>query len=169
MDITVKTRFLKDTPRKLRLTASVIRGMKVANAAATLAFVSKAAANPLRKSVVSAMAILKEKGLDEEKFSIKMVRSDQGPRLKRRIMKSRGQSSMVQKRMTHLTLTISDEITTKESKRRSTTQMDADKAKKGKTSADITTQIIADQRPSASENQRLNQRNNISASNQSKE
>lgn len=125
MDITVKTRFLKDTPRKLRLTATAIRGMKVADAAATLAFVSKAAASPLRKSVVSAMAILKEKGLDEEKFSIKMVRSDQGPRLKRRIMKSRGQSSLVQKRMAHLTLTISDEIIDR--KLRNTKSKDRDK------------------------------------------
>ncbi len=110
MEITVKNRFTKDTPRKLRLVADAVKRMPALKARDSLTFINKAAAKPILKTLNSALAIVKEKGLEADQFKLGAVRCDQGPRIKRRLMKSRGQSTLIQKRMSHLTLTITDEI-----------------------------------------------------------
>lgn len=110
MEITVKSRFTKDTPRKLRLVADTVKRMPALKARDSLTFINKAAAKPILKTLNSALAIVKENGLEADKFKLGAVRCDQGPRVKRRLMKSRGQSTMIQKRMSHLTLTITDQI-----------------------------------------------------------
>jgi large subunit ribosomal protein L22 len=108
MDIRVQEKFIKTTPRKMRLVATELKSKSARFAYDSLKFVNKAAAVELGAALKSALAIVKEKDLSEEAFTIREIRCDMGPRLKRRIMKSRGQSSLIQKRMCHLTLIISD-------------------------------------------------------------
>lgn len=117
MEITVKEKYLKTTPRKLRLVADQFKNKPAKDTAEILTFVNKAAASKLRSAILSALAIAKEKDLDGEKFKIKEIRCDQGSRLKRRIMRSRGQSSLIQKRLTHLTIILSDQLNEKVAKK----------------------------------------------------
>lgn len=56
----------------------------------------------------SAIAIGKENDLDLSKLYIKSVYCSEGPRLKRRQVKARGRSDAITKRMSHITLMISD-------------------------------------------------------------
>lgn len=108
MEITVKSKFIKTTPRKIRLVAGAVKYKKATEAASLLKFINKEAATPIYKTLKSALAIVKEKQLEEDKFILSGISCNQGPRIKRQIMKSRGQSSLIQKRMAHLILTISD-------------------------------------------------------------
>jgi len=108
MDIRVQEKFIKTAPRKMRLVATEFKSKQARFAYDSLKFVNKAAATELAAALKSALAIVKEKDLVEDAFTIREIRCDMGPRLKRRIMKSRGQSSLIQKRMTHLSVTISD-------------------------------------------------------------
>lgn len=110
MEIKVKSRFVRTTPRKLRLVAAVLKNQPAVDAKAKLKLLNKHAAKPIILALSSALAIAKERDLDAEKFVVVGIRCDQGPRLKRRIMKSRGQASQIQKRMSHLSLIISDDL-----------------------------------------------------------
>ena len=109
MDITVKAKFIKTTPRKLRLVASGLKHKKAVEAAEILRFINKAAAGPMLKALNSALAIVRERSLQEEKFYLQQINCDQGPKLKRRVYRSRGRATAIEKKMSHLSITLSDE------------------------------------------------------------
>ena len=60
--------------------------------------------------VKSGLAAAKESDLDVDKVYIKSVNCTEGPRLKRRLIGSRGRAKPILKRMCHLNLIVSDEI-----------------------------------------------------------
>ena len=72
----------RQSPRKVRLLADLVRGKKVADALATLRFVDKRAAGPFSKVIESAVANAKQAGADTSKLFIKSVAVDKGTVLK---------------------------------------------------------------------------------------
>ena len=56
MEATAKTRHLKGSPRKTRLVIDLIRGENVSRALAILKFTEKRAADPIAKTLRSAIA-----------------------------------------------------------------------------------------------------------------
>lgn len=150
MDIKVQGRFLKTTPRKLRLVAEGVRNKPAKASLDMLKFLNKAAAKEMGDAIKSALAIVRERDLNEDDFTVKELRLDQGPRLKRRIMKSRGQSSLIQKRMTHLSLIISDDkrVESKKGKPKKSDRAENSskiKNQKENKSDDIKTEVVAEQ------------------------
>jgi large subunit ribosomal protein L22 len=109
MNIIVKAKFIKTAPRKLRLVADGVKYKKALEAADLLRFINKSAAKPILKALNSALAIIKEKSLEEDKFYLSRINCDQGPRLKRRVFRSRGRATAISKGMSHLTVTLSDD------------------------------------------------------------
>ncbi len=97
--------FLKNyrqSPRKVRLIADLVRGKKVNDALATLKFVDKRASGPFAKVIQSAVANAKDQGKNIENLFIKTVAVDKGTVLKRFIPRARGSASRINKRNSHI-------------------------------------------------------------------
>jgi len=94
----------RQSPRKVRLLADLVRGKKVADALTTLRFVDKRAAGPFSKVIESAVANAKDHGNDTEKLFIKAVAVDKGTVLKRFMPRARGSASRINKRNSHISV-----------------------------------------------------------------
>jgi large subunit ribosomal protein L22 len=94
------------SPRKMRLLADLIRGMKVEKALAVLAHNPKHPAAPLRKLVLSAISNWKAKneGADESELVIKTIFVDNARVIKRMRPAPQGRGYRVRKRSNHITL-----------------------------------------------------------------
>lgn len=94
----------RQSPRKVRLLADLIRGKKVADALNTLSFIDKRAAEPFAKVVRSAQANAKQQGADLGKLIIKNVVVNKGTVIKRYMPRARGSASPIRKRSSHITV-----------------------------------------------------------------
>ena len=91
------------TPRKVSLVASLVRGRSVADALVILENVPKRAALPVKKVIASAAAnATNNHGLDGKTLQIKTLSVTAGPRLKRFKPASRGRALPFQKRSSHI-------------------------------------------------------------------
>lgn len=113
MEIKASARYIKTAPRKIRSVCDLIRGKKLTNSISQLSFLKKQAALDLLSLLKSAVANAKQKDLKPENLHIKEIRCDQGPSLKRILLRSRGRASQIKKTMSHVTLILSDERSTK--------------------------------------------------------
>ncbi|MDD4062532.1 MAG: 50S ribosomal protein L22 [Candidatus Pacebacteria bacterium] len=108
MDIKVKLRYLKIAPRKVRLSADAIRGESAVKAKSLLTFMVKKPSEPLLKLLNSGIASAKnEYGIEESKLYISEIRVDEAPKIKRWMPRARGSASPIQKKSSHITLTLS--------------------------------------------------------------
>jgi large subunit ribosomal protein L22 len=98
----------RQSPRKVRLLADLVRGKKVADALATLRFVDKRAAGPFAKVIASAIANAKLQGKDESKLFIKAVAVDKAATLKRSMPRARGSASRINKRNSHISVELGE-------------------------------------------------------------
>jgi large subunit ribosomal protein L22 len=94
----------RQSPRKVRLIADLVRGKKVADALTILRFVDKRAAGPFAKVIASAAANAKQAGADETKLFIKTVAVDKAATIKRSMPRARGSASRINKRNSHITV-----------------------------------------------------------------
>ena len=97
--------FLKNyrqSPRKVRLIADLVRGKKVNDALTTLKFVDKRAAGPFAKVISSAAANATDQGKNLENLFIKTVAVDKGVVFKRFMPRARGSASRINKRNSHI-------------------------------------------------------------------
>jgi large subunit ribosomal protein L22 len=94
----------RQSPRKVRLIADLVRGKKVADALTTLRFVDKRASGPFAKVIASAVANAKQTGADETKLFIKAVAVDKAATIKRSMPRARGSASRINKRNSHITV-----------------------------------------------------------------
>lgn len=118
MDITVKSLYLKTSPRKVAPALFMMRGQNAEKAMISLKLTNRKASGFASDLLKSALAIAKENDLDLDKMVVKEVYCNEGPRLKRRQIKARGRADAIQKRMSHLTIVITDnnEVESKKSK-----------------------------------------------------
>jgi large subunit ribosomal protein L22 len=98
------------SPRKMRLLADLIRGMKVEKALAVLEFSAKHSSEPMRKLVLSAINNWKQKneGGDESQLVIASVFVDGARTLKRMRPAPQGRGYRVRKRSNHVTVIVDD-------------------------------------------------------------
>ena len=94
----------RQSPRKVRLIADLVRGKKVSEALAVLKFAEKRAADPFAKVIASAKANAVQAGADADKLFIKMVAVNKGTVLKRFRARARGSASRINKRNSHITV-----------------------------------------------------------------
>ena len=92
----------RQSPRKVRLLADLVRGKKVSEALGVLQFAEKRAAGPFAKVIRSAEANAVQAGVDAEKLFIKTVTVDQAATLKRFRARARGSASRINKRSSHI-------------------------------------------------------------------
>lgn len=108
MEVTVKAKFNRTAPRKLRLVADLVRGWDAEKALQQLRFVPKAAAQDLTKTLQSAIGAAKESNMDLDNTYIKFLMINEGPSLKRRVYASRGRAQGIKKRMSHIVMTLAE-------------------------------------------------------------
>ena len=108
--IVSKLKYLRIAPRKVRLVAALIRRKKVNDAQKILQFTIKNWASPMLGVLNTAISDAKNNfQLEENNLYIKEVRVDGGPINKRWRARSRGMAAPIQKKTSHITITL-DEI-----------------------------------------------------------
>lgn len=103
---TAKLNYLRIAPRKTRSVADLIRGLSVNDAEAQLLVQRRRPAKALLKLLRSAVANAKNNKLNSDHLFVAEIRVDGGPMLKRYLPRARGSASPIQKKMSHVTLTL---------------------------------------------------------------
>lgn len=109
MEITAKARFIKMSPRKVRLVVNVIRGKIVDDALSYLDFLNKLAVIPVKKVLLSAIANAHHNlNIEKNNLRIKSITVDEGPKFKRYMPKAHGRATVIRKRTSHINLILEE-------------------------------------------------------------
>ena len=101
--IIAKLNNYRQSPRKVRLVANLVKGKRVAEALDILDFAVKRASLPLKNLIESAVANAKNNfNLDRETLVVKEFKVDVGAILYRRMPRARGTAYPIRKRTTHV-------------------------------------------------------------------
>src|SRR3954467_15825418 len=98
----------RQSPRKVRLVAGLIRGKKVGEAQVELDFLAKGASVPLKKLLNSAISNAKNMGIEADNLFIKELRVDKGVTLKRMMPAAMGSGHRINKRSSHVMITLAE-------------------------------------------------------------
>lgn len=140
MKVQARSKYLKISARKLRLSADLVRGMKVVDAGDLLRVTNKKSAVLVSDTLRSAVANAENNlNLAKRNLSIDEIRVDEGPMLKRIRPRARGSASPIMHRMAHLTIILTDEAKPTQIKSvsvdKKTTKATGEQSTKAKTTA----------------------------------
>lgn len=108
-EVRAVTRYVRMSPRKVRLVVDQVRGLAVDEALAILKFTPKAAAKPVAKVIRSAIANAEENfGLSREDLYVSKIFVDVGPTHKRWMAGARGRFKPILKRTSHITVVLEE-------------------------------------------------------------
>jgi large subunit ribosomal protein L22 len=109
MAFEAKLKYLRISPRKVRLVADLVRGKKAEEAQAILTFTVKRACLPVLKLLNSALANAKNVAQkDASTLFISKITVDEGPTLKRILPRAKGKADRIMKRSSHITLVLDE-------------------------------------------------------------
>ena len=109
MEARAYLKFLRISPRKVKIVCDLIRGKDIETARAYLLQTPKAASEPMLKLLNSAVANAETNhGMDADKLYVSTVLADPGPTLKRGMARAKGSYNRILKRTTHLTIGVSE-------------------------------------------------------------
>lgn len=95
----------RQSPRKVRLVADLMRGKKLDRALTEVKFLSKRAALPLEKLINSAVANAKQNfNIERDDLFIKDIQVNKGYTLKRWMPRAFGRAAPVHKHASHITI-----------------------------------------------------------------
>jgi len=101
--ITAKLNDYRQSPRKVRLVANLVKGKRIGDAKNTLTFLIKRASKPLADLIDSAVANASHNfNIGADKLYVKEFRVDEGVVLKRRMPRARGMAYPINKRTSHV-------------------------------------------------------------------
>ncbi len=103
---TAKHRYARISPRKVRLVTSLIANRRTGEALDILHFTQKRASVFVLKTLKSAMANADEQEADMGRLVIREARVDAGPVIKRWHPKDRGRAHPINKRTSHIVITV---------------------------------------------------------------
>jgi large subunit ribosomal protein L22 len=103
----IKVKNIAQSPQKLRLVADLIRGKSVSEAMDILQLTNKKGCTFLNKALLSAVASARELySVDKDELKISSVSVDEAQTFKRGRFASRGRSSRILKRRSHINLEV---------------------------------------------------------------
>jgi large subunit ribosomal protein L22 len=114
MEFRAEAKYLRVSPQKVRLVLDLIKGLRVEEALNTLAFTKKGIAPTvhklLRSAIENANYVGQEKGIDVDVdgLFVKNAISNEGPRMKRIRPAPMGRAFRYQRRMTHISIILSE-------------------------------------------------------------
>jgi len=109
MEITHRTNNLRIAPRKLRLVADQVRHFDANKAMAVLPLVINRGGGLIATSLKSAIQVAEDNNLDPATLVIQRIWADEGRKMKRSVHKSHGQSRMIMKFSSHLSIVLKGE------------------------------------------------------------
>jgi large subunit ribosomal protein L22 len=112
--------FLKNyrqSPRKVRLVADLIKSKRVADAFTQLKSLPKRASGPVEKLLASAVANAKNSGIAIDDLYVLNMTVNKGIVMKRSMPRARGSASRINKRTSHLVITLIEKISNKKTKK----------------------------------------------------
>lgn len=109
MKVKAHSRYVRQSPYKVRLVLDLVRGLPVEEAQHVLRLTQRAASQPISKVLASAVANAEHNhALDSEDLYIVEAFADEGPTLKRWRPRARGRASAINKRTSHITIVVSE-------------------------------------------------------------
>jgi large subunit ribosomal protein L22 len=102
MEIKAVQKFVRMSPRKLRLVTHLVKDLKPAESVEVLPYLGKRAAGPLLKVIKTAIANAKVKGVSQSDLVFKEIQINEGPRFKRGKAAGRGRWHPYKKRTSHI-------------------------------------------------------------------
>jgi len=109
MKIKASLKYLRISPRKVRLITNLVKGMDVEEAKIRLQMLVQRAAKPLLKLLNSAIASAKHDfDLEEKNLYISKINTNPGPTLKRWRARARGVAAPIGKRTSHVILELTE-------------------------------------------------------------
>ena len=109
MEAKAVAKYIRISPRKVRIVMNLIRGKNVADAFAILKFTPKAGADVINKVLKSAVANAENNhNLDKAKLYVKEAYVNDGPVLKRSVPDSRGRIAKNDHRTSHVTVVVAE-------------------------------------------------------------
>jgi large subunit ribosomal protein L22 len=110
METSAVAKFVRISPRKIRLIMDQVRGKRVDEALNMLSFAPQKGAPILKKLINSAIANAEQNsGVDVDALFVKRVYADEGPTLKRFRPRAQGRATRIRKRSSHLTVVLDEE------------------------------------------------------------
>ena len=109
MEAVANLKYLRISPRKVKIVLDLIRGKDVATATAILMQTPKAASEPVLKLLKSAAANAENNNeMDPEKLYVSACYANPGPIIKRMRFVSRAGVHRIEKRTSHITVAVSE-------------------------------------------------------------
>jgi len=109
VEVRAVAKYIRMSPRKVRLVVDLVRGRDVDEALTMLRFTPKAAARVVAKVIASAAANADEAyGISSGELYISDIRADAGPTLKRGRAGARGRYKPILKRSSHITVVLAE-------------------------------------------------------------
>jgi large subunit ribosomal protein L22 len=109
MEIRAAARFVRISPRKVRLVMGQVRGKPVEEALNLLSFAPQRGAGIVKKLIHSAVANAQENAsMDVDSLYIARIYADEGPTLKRWRPRALGRATRIRKRTSHLTVVLGE-------------------------------------------------------------
>jgi len=109
METVAVAKYIRMSPRKVRLVANQIRGRKVGDALNILSFTPKASAPLVSKVLKSAIANAgQKKGIDVDTLIVKDISVDEGPTMKRFRARAMGRGTRILKRTSHIKIIVEE-------------------------------------------------------------
>ncbi|MFL2693733.1 MAG: 50S ribosomal protein L22 [Candidatus Actinomarina sp.] len=103
--IKAKSKYVRQSPYKVRLVLNLIRGLEVNEALNVLTYTKRKAAYEIKQVLESAIANAETNlGLNSSNLFISKAIADEGPTLKRFRPRARGRAGRINKRTSHLTI-----------------------------------------------------------------
>jgi large subunit ribosomal protein L22 len=108
MEIVATQKFLRMSPRKLRVVAGMVREMTPMRAIEVLPYTGRRAALPLQKVIKTAIANARVKGVTEDQLVFASIQINQGPQMKRFRAGSRGRAKPYTRDMSHIRVVLTE-------------------------------------------------------------
>jgi large subunit ribosomal protein L22 len=109
--ITARLNEYRQSPRKVRLVATLMKGKRALDAISLLNVTIKEASGPLKKLVEAAISDAKNNfNIGSENLFIKEFRVDAGTTMKRSMPRARGSAFPIKKRTSHITLVLEERV-----------------------------------------------------------
>jgi ribosomal protein L22 len=105
--VRASARYLRTSPRKVRLVADQVRGLPIEDARALLQFSPRSAAADIAKLLDSAAANAENNHeLPADELRIAQIHVDEGPTMRRWRARARGRATRIDKRTCHLSIVL---------------------------------------------------------------
>ena len=108
MEVVAKSKYVRQSPRKLKIISDLLVGKEVKEALYILNNLPNRGTETLRKTINSAVSNSGQKADFVDGLKVKNILIDEGPTLKRFRAATMGRAVSIKKRMSHITVILED-------------------------------------------------------------